>query len=264
MPIPIFPDAFALAWFIFAWFGVGYLVDKTSLGDRSLSRRMDMHRRVWAARMLERDVRIVDTAIMSSLQNGTAFFASTSLIAVGAAFGLLNQADRLLEILSEIPLHVATSRMALQTKALGLVVIYGYAFFKFGWSYRLFNYAAILIGAVPNASDDHDPAQGVVAARRFSEMQIDAGHHFHWGLRALFFSLGFMGWLVNAWIFMATTTVILLVLLRRQYLSHALHSLEDGPDPLMPPPRGQNPETGITAPGTRRRTAPPSDRRQAL
>ena len=30
---------------------------------------------------------------------------------------------------------------------IGLAVIFVYAFFKFAWSYRLFNYAAILLGA---------------------------------------------------------------------------------------------------------------------
>jgi uncharacterized membrane protein len=34
--------------------------------------------------MITRDNRVVDTTINASLQNGTAFFASTSLIALGS------------------------------------------------------------------------------------------------------------------------------------------------------------------------------------
>ena len=34
-------------------------------------------------------------------------------------------------------------------KVIGLAVIFVYAFFKFAWSYRLFNYMAIIVGAVP-------------------------------------------------------------------------------------------------------------------
>ena len=38
-----------------------------------------------------------------------------------------------------------------EIKAIGLAVIFVYAFFKFAWSYRLFNYVAILLGAMPLA-----------------------------------------------------------------------------------------------------------------
>jgi uncharacterized membrane protein len=34
----------------------------------------------------------------------------------------------------------------------GLILIFIYAFFKFAWSYRLFNYVAILLGAMPPSS----------------------------------------------------------------------------------------------------------------
>jgi hypothetical protein len=36
--------------------------------------------------MLDREARMVDMQIMASLQNGTAFFASTSLIAIGGGW----------------------------------------------------------------------------------------------------------------------------------------------------------------------------------
>ena len=38
-------------------------------------------------------MRIVDSQIMASLQNGTAFFASTSLIAIGGTLTLLRSTD---------------------------------------------------------------------------------------------------------------------------------------------------------------------------
>jgi uncharacterized membrane protein len=185
---------------------------------------MDDERRHWMREMAAREVRIVDTAIMASLQNGTAFFASTSMIALGGAFTLLNQTDRMMEIFRDLPFRVAPSAGELEIKIALLVVLYGYAFFKFGWAYRLFNYSAILIGAVP-AAHDPDTAARERAIERAAEMQIDAGHHFHWGLRALFFSLGLFGWFLDARVFLASTTFILLVLIRRQYFSKARASL---------------------------------------
>ena len=217
-------DLVALLWFLAAWSGFGLVVDLTRLGGPSLSRLMDDERRRWMREMAARDVRIVDTAIMAGLQNGTAFFASTSLIALGGAFTLLNQTDRMLAIFHDLPFRAPPTAGELEIKIVILVVIYGYAFFKFGWAYRLFNYSAILIGAVP-AAHDPDVAARERAIERAAEMQIDAGHHFHWGLRALFFSLGLFGWFIDARVFLLTTTFILAVLVRRQYLSKARAAL---------------------------------------
>ena len=55
----------------------------------SLTTAMNAQREAWMRTMAEREIRIVDTAIMSGLQQGTAFFASSSLIALGGCFALL-------------------------------------------------------------------------------------------------------------------------------------------------------------------------------
>ena len=39
--------------------------------------------------------------------------------------------------------------MLWEAKTIGLAVIFVYAFFKFAWSYRLYNYVAIMLGATP-------------------------------------------------------------------------------------------------------------------
>ena len=55
----------------------------------------------------------------------------------------------------EMPFGLPTTRLAWELKVLGLAVILGYALYKFAWSYRLFNYAAILIGAVAPTTIPH-------------------------------------------------------------------------------------------------------------
>ena len=50
---------------------------------------------------------------------------------------------------------------------LGLTVIFVYAFFKFAWSYRLFNYFAIMVGAAPPpAEKDTADGAGLRPSRR--------------------------------------------------------------------------------------------------
>ncbi|MDR3497331.1 MAG: DUF599 family protein [Ancalomicrobiaceae bacterium] len=233
-------DLSALAWYLLAWGMLGWLSDYAPNVRPSLSRLMNASRHRWMMEMLRRDVRIVDTAILSSLQNGTAFFASTSLIALGGTLALLNQSERVQLLFSDLPLHVAASKQLLEIKVLGLAVIYGYAFFKFGWAYRLFNYTAILVGAVP-PPDHADEPETKKAANRAAAMQIQAGSHFHWGLRSLFFSVGYLGWFLGPVVFCLTTTLIAAVLTHRQFWSRARNALMDDEDALASDDQGGAP-----------------------
>ena len=118
---------------------------------------MHIYRDRWMQEMLRRDMRMVDAQIMASLQNGTAFFASTSLIAIGGTLTILRTTDDLITIVSTMPFGVQTTRMLWEIKTIGLAVIFVYAFFKFAWSYRLYNYVAIMIGAMPPSSEKDEP-----------------------------------------------------------------------------------------------------------
>ncbi|MCB5175681.1 MULTISPECIES: DUF599 domain-containing protein [Microvirga] len=213
-------DYVALAFFILAWFGYHAAVELSPAGQRSLNKVMNQYRYRWMEQMVVRENRIVDTTIMASLMNGTAFFASTSLIAIGGVLALLRSADAVLPVFADLPFG-QTSPLIWELKVIGLAVIFVYAFFKFAWSYRLFNYMAIILGAVPVLrADNHEEA--LVAARQAAEMNAVAGKHFNRGQRAFFFSLAYLGWFVGAYLFMAATAGVLYVMWRRQFMSDAL------------------------------------------
>jgi uncharacterized membrane protein len=227
-------DLVAVGWFLICWLIYGYVVDASPLRRRSLSHVMDGHRRVWISTMAVREMRMVDTAIMTGLQNGTAFFASTSALAIGAAFAVLNSTDRIAEVISDISPMGAVSPVEWEAKGFGLMLIYAYAFFKFGWAYRLFNYASILIGAVPQGEEVATPA-GQAAVERAADMIVIAGRHFNRGLRAMFLSVGLLGWFAGPWAFLAATTFIVAVLARRQFASRSLAAaLHGAGDPPLP------------------------------
>src|SRR3979411_1932045 len=151
-------DILAVGFFILEWTVYAVTLEHTAYGRDSLSARMNVYRAVWMRRLLDRDARMVDMQIMAALQNGTAFFASTSLIAVGGALALLRSTDDVLNVVSTLPIGIQTTRMLWEMKAIGLAVIFVYAFFKFAWSYRLFNYVAILLGAAPPPAQEDTPA----------------------------------------------------------------------------------------------------------
>lgn len=219
-------DLAALAFFLVAWLLHTLASDGKLVSRMSLTTAMNTQRQAWMRTMAEREIRIVDTAIMSGLQQGTAFFASSSLIAIGGCFALLGASDRVLEVLSDLPLGDAPSRAAFQIKVFGLVLILAFSFFKFGWAYRLFNYCTILIGAVPihHGEASRNPVTET-AVWRATQMNMLAGKHFNSGLRGVFFSIGYLGWFVDPTVFVLSTLLLLAVLVRRQFFSAARHAV---------------------------------------
>ena len=216
-------DYMAVAWFALSWF-IFSLASNNHLPIRrvSLTTSMNQHRKRWMLVAARRDLRMIDTAIMAGLQNGTAFFASTTIFAIGGCFALLGATERVLAIADDLPITLVADPVAFELKVFGLIGIFAYSFFKFGWSYRLFNYASILFGAIPMKADlPDDQVELDAAANRAASLNVLAGRHFNAGLRAIFLSIGYLGWFAGPFVLMATTTLVILVLLRRQFFSNA-------------------------------------------
>jgi uncharacterized membrane protein len=211
-------DLAALAYFLGAWVVYSFLVGSTAHGIGGLNNLMHQYREQWMDQMLARDMRMVDGQVTASLQNGAAFFASTSLIAIGGALTLLRSTDEILTLVTVLPFGLPATRGTWDTKMLGVAVIFAYAFFKFAWSYRLFNYVAIMIGAAPPSREKNTPHAKQIA-RRAAEVCADAGRHFNRGQRAFFFALGYLGWFLGPLPLIATTTGVVLVMYRRQFSS---------------------------------------------
>ena len=146
----------------------GRLVKRTSL-----TQAMNAQREAWMHTMARRELRMIDTGIMSGL---------------AAGHGLLRveRAGRDRQLLCAARRHRPGARRArptcrssqpargvFETKTIGLIVLFAYAFFKFGWSYRLFNYCSILIGAVPVLRDGATHSEEIeIAVRRAARMNI--------------------------------------------------------------------------------------------
>src|ERR1700704_4869374 len=217
-------DIVAVGFFILEWTVYAVTLEYTAYGRESLSARMNVYREVWIRRLLDRGARMVDMQIMASLQNGTAFFASTTLLAVGGALALLRSTNDALAVLGALPIDLSPTPALWEIKCVGLTLIFVYAFFKFAWAYRLFNYVAILLGAMPpaEARDTPEAEAHVIRTARLFEA---AGRHFNRGQRAFFFALGYLGWFVSPWVLFVTTAAVGVVPWRRPFASHAWRAM---------------------------------------
>ncbi len=218
-------DMLAIVFFLACWTGFAWLVDKSPWSKFSLSHQVGCYRRRWMGVMAKRELRIVDTSIITGLQQGTAFFASTSILAIGGCFALLGSTDLVLQVFRELPVDVEATRPVWQMKIIGLMTIYAFAFFKFGWAYRLFNYCSILIGAVAIVSDGDSSIDEEVA--RAAQLNILAAVHFNAGLRGIFFSIGYLGWFLGPLPFIVSTVLVGIVIVRRQFFSASRKLHED-------------------------------------
>lgn len=220
-------DLAAVVWFAVLWIGFALLTDgRFPVSRLSLTRAMNRYRREWIETASRRDLRMIDTAILAGLQNGTAFFASTTIFAIGGCFALLGATEQVLAVADDLPVPIIADRAGFELKVFGLIAIFGYAFFKFGWSYRLFNYSSILFGAIPMRDESRDNTAAFAAAvERCAKVNVLAGRHFNAGLRAIFLSIGYLGWFAGPLVFMGASTLVIAVLLRRQFFSSARDAL---------------------------------------
>lgn len=226
-------DFLALALFLGVWVFFALAADGKVFRRISLTTAMNVQREAWMRTMAKRELRMIDTSIMIGLQQGTAFFASSSIFAIGGCFALLGASNHVLAVVSTLPYVGTPPQGVFEAKVVGLIALLAYAFFKFGWSYRLFNYCSILIGAVPTVQEGGvAPHETEAAVMRAARMNILAGKHFNAGLRGIFFSLAYLGWFANAGMFATTTLILLAVLVRRQFFSNARAAVLGATEPL--------------------------------
>ncbi|WP_300586020.1 DUF599 domain-containing protein [Marivita sp.] len=217
-------DAVGLGLLILSWVGCSLVVEKAPKSYPSTSQIMAEFRREWMRQFVRRDPRIFDSQIISSLRQGTAFFASASMIAIGGGFALLGNAERLRGVAQDLTLE-SDPIFLLEVKLLVLLLFAANAFLKFVWSHRLFGYCSVIMAAVPN--DPEDP-QALPMALQAGELNITAARGYNRGLRAVYFGIASSAWLLGAGPLILATLVTLLVILRREFASQSRHVLVHG------------------------------------
>ncbi len=208
------PDFLALGLTLVLWFGTGWLIEHPPAGRLSVSILMQDFRRDWMKEFVTRQPRIFDASVIDSLRQGTAFFASASMIAIGGGVALIGNAATIQGLAAELPLEAERSQLAL--KALVVVVFLANALLKFVWSNRLFGYCSILMAAVPN---DASHAEAYVRASQAAEINITAAKSFNRGLHSIYFALATLSWFFGAEVLAGVAVLTAAMLLRREFAS---------------------------------------------
>jgi uncharacterized membrane protein len=208
-------DLLALAVFAACWFGYAWLVDRVpSIRRRSVIHAMDEHRRRWLLAAIPRENRIADVGIVGNLMSSTSFLANTCIFIIGGAMALLASPEIGRRVLSAMPFAEASlTDGGWEARVLLLLLIFVRAFFELTWALRQFNYGSILIGGLGRT-----PA-AVPAAEIAAEVVNRAARHFNTGLRAYYFGLAVLAWMVHPVAFVLASLWVVSELHRREFRS---------------------------------------------
>lgn len=209
-------DILAAAIALIAWYAIGWLVENPPKSRPSVSVIMINYRREWLRHFVMRTPRIFDATVISSLRQGTTFFVSACMIAIGGGVALIGNATRLETLASDLP--ISSSSLPIELRLTLALLFLSNALLKFIWAHRLFGYCAILMAAVPNNAD-HPLAYH--RASQAAEVNITAGKSFNRGMRSIYFALAAAAWLAGPWALLLGTLASSLMLLRREFASQS-------------------------------------------
>ncbi|XDA98377.1 DUF599 domain-containing protein [Sulfitobacter sp. LCG007] len=210
-------DLAALAVLVAAWIGIGWRVENPRSGRPSVSVIMAGYRLEWMREMVTRDPRIFDAQILANLRQGTAFFASTSVIAIGGVLALVGNPERLAGVAQDIA-AVENPAIVWEVKLLVLALFLTNSFLCFAWSNRLFGYCSVLMASVPN---EPDHPQAYRRAEQAGRINVTAAKNFNRGLRSVYFSLAAATWLAGPIALMIASGLAVIVIWRREFASQS-------------------------------------------
>jgi len=207
-------DFIAVAVLFLAWSLIGLVIENPGK-SASVSVLMAQHRRDWLQQMRQRDNRIFDSQLLGILRQGTSFFASACMIAMGGTLALIGNAERVARLGNDLTLE-SDPAIVWEIKLIAVLVLLINAFLKFVWAHRLFGYCAVLMAAMPNDSDD---PIAVSRAEQAGEINVTAARSYNRGLRSIYFAMAATAWLFDPVALIAAVAFTCAVLWRREFAS---------------------------------------------
>lgn len=226
MPSDIsYQDIFSFIFFFFSWYGISrlsgrynYSKDKTSLylTNRSV-------RNLWMLRLLHRENRMPDVALLGHLMRSVSFFASTSLLVLASLITVFGVVDDAIKVTYDIPFAQQVSPAFFKLKLLLLIIIFIFVFFKLVWSIRQYNATIFMVGAAPEYTSAEDDK--AFYAENLGTVINRASRHFIDGMRGYEYAMAALAWFLNPYLFIISTILVTLVTYRREFASKTMEAM---------------------------------------
>jgi uncharacterized membrane protein len=216
-------DLTALAIFLVAWFAYEPLLKMAARGSL-INTDMTVIRLVWMKQMARRENRFMDGQLLGHVLNSASFFASSNLILIAAAAGVLFGGEQTFKSASALIVIKTSSRVLFEGQIALVLISLARGLLAFIWSIRQINYCIAAVGAAPDTEDPAFEAAYGDAAARLLNPALSA---FNSGVRGYYFALAAAAWLFGAPAFIATTLGAVALLAWRQRRSPAAAAVAD-------------------------------------
>jgi len=137
---------------------------------------------------------LFDASILSSLRQGTTFFASSTMLAIGGGFAVIGNSDQLAELATDFQIE-RVPVLVWDIKIAFVLLFVTNSFLKFVWAHRLFGYCSVVMASVPNDTNR--------------------------GLRSIYFAIAALFWLVGPLYLVVATLFTLFIIWRREFNSYS-------------------------------------------
>lgn len=206
-------DSAAAAVFIACWLAYQPMVARMNGGQGAINVDMIAVREAWLRRLVARENRIADASLLGHQLSTASFFASTNLLIVVAAAGLLFGGVSALENIRGLRIIAPAPDWLIEVKIALVAVMLTKGFLDFIWAIRQMNYTLALFGAAPEHNDVDRHEDFVRATAAVLNPSYTA---FNAGVRTYYFALAAAAWILSPWAMMAGVLAAVLLLMSRQ------------------------------------------------
>lgn len=220
-------NSICLVWFFICWVGYTFYARNRASKQSCLASELHNYREAWMRRVLLRDIRVGDAALIANLERNVSFLASTTILILAGLLTVLTVSDQISSLISQVPFAISASALSVQLKILMLLVIFVYAFFTFTWSMRQYGFCSIVLGAAPMVEEEGVSSEDRERYAFYAARVIDlAGLSYNHGLRAYYFALSVLAWFISPYLFLLSSSFVVAVLYRREFKSRSLLALK--------------------------------------
>ncbi len=217
----------SLGWLLTCWISYSLFAKYKAKTTASLSSVLHVHRINWMRRLLQREVRVGDAALLANLERNVTFFASSCVLILAGLLTALTATEEIQHMVSNVSFAFESNLSLVELKLISLICVFIYAFFTFTWSMRQFGFASVLVGAAPMMDEKNVTASERRSFAIYAAKIIDQGSHsYNYGLRSFYFSLAIVTWFGGPLYFIASATAVVGVLYAREFRSKSLDALK--------------------------------------
>ncbi|MDO8379898.1 DUF599 domain-containing protein [Phenylobacterium sp.] len=217
-------DLTALLVFAVAWLAYEPLLKAAARGRGAINTDLTLIRLTWMKNMAGRENKFMDGQLLGHVLNSASFFASSNLILIAAAAGVLFGGESTFRSASSLVVIKTSTRLLFEFQIALVLVALARGLLDFIWAIRQMNYCIAVVGAAPDTEDQAFKDRYGEAAARLLNPALSA---FNAGVRGYYFALAAAAWLFGPISFLVVTLGAVSLLIWRQRHSKAAAAIRD-------------------------------------